>query len=143
MKLRLFALACMTVAVILSAWPAAALAGGRIISAVLGTGATENDEITGAASTFAPDIAKIYCTWVADGADLGAPVRGAWIATDVGAAAPANHKIDEASVELSESGTGTFTLSKPNAGFPVGKYRIEIYLDKRLAKTVPFTIQGK
>jgi hypothetical protein len=120
-----------------------AVGQGRIIRAVLGTGATNNYEIINPTTVFAPDTPKIYCAWTAEGVKGGTPVRGAWIAEDVGNVAPPNYKIDEATLTLPVAGKGTFTLSKPNTGFPVGKYRLEIYFDKDLVKTVPFTVKAK
>jgi uncharacterized membrane protein len=38
---------------------------------------------------------------------------------------------------------GSFALNKPNTGFPVGKYRVELYLGGTLAKTLPFTVKAK
>ena len=38
---------------------------------------------------------------------------------------------------------GYFSLSKPNNGFPVGKYRLEIYMGNDLLKTIIFTVKPK
>jgi len=117
----------------------------RISKAVLGTGATPTYEIINPGSEFAPDTAKIYCAWKAEGIAAHTQVRGAWIAEDVGTAAKPNFKIDEATFTSQTAGTavGAFALNKPNRGFPVGKYRLEIYLGQTLAKTVPFTVKAK
>lgn len=124
-------------------WPLITAEQGRVTQAVLGTGATADMEIVNPATEFAPDIPKIYCAWKVEGVKGGTPVRGVWIADDVGKVAPPNYKIDEATVTLPIINKGTFALSKPNKGFPVGKYRLEIYLGKDLAKSVPFTVKAK
>ena len=68
-------------------------------------------------------------------------MRGVWIAESVGDAAPANTKIIEKTLSLSPAiDRGTFSLSKGNRDFPPGKYRLEIYVENELMKTVPFTI---
>ncbi len=54
-----------------------------------------------------------------------------------------NYKLDEAVLNLPVFNQGSFTLSKPNRGWPPGKYRLEIYLGKDLVKTVPFTVRAK
>lgn len=125
--------------------PAIAADQARISKAVLGTGATPTYEIINLATEFAPDTAKIYCAWKAEGVAAGTQVRGAWIAEDVGSVAPKNFKIDEATFISPTAGSamGAFALNKPNKGFPVGKYRLEIYLGQTLAKTVPFTVKAK
>ena len=56
-------------------------------------------------------------------------------------AAPANTKIDEASLTADQDNFfGASTLSKPTKGWPVGKYKVEIYVGDDLATTVSFTI---
>lgn len=125
--------------------PTVAAGQGRISSAVLGTGVTDKYEIVNPTSEFSPDTAKIYCAWKTEGLKAGTAVRGVWIAENVGNVAPPNYKIDEATF-TPPSGTasqGAFALNKPNKGFPVGKYRLEIYLGKDLAKTVPFTVKAR
>ncbi|HWX55155.1 MAG TPA: hypothetical protein VN176_11255 [Verrucomicrobiae bacterium] len=117
----------------------------RVTQAVLGLGTTEKYEIVNPTSEFKPDTPKIYCAWKVEGAKSGTPVRGVWIAVDVGSVAPPNYKIDEATFTppIGSPDNGSFALSKPNTGFPPGKYRLEIYLDKTLAKTLSFTVKGK
>jgi hypothetical protein len=123
--------------------PNLAVAQSRITEAAIGLGTTGKDEIVNPTTQFAPDVPKIFCTWVARGVDGDTAVRGVWIAEDVGDVAPANYKIDEATLKIPGNATGTFSLSKPNNGFPIGKYRVEIYLGDDLAKTIPFTVKGK
>jgi hypothetical protein len=115
----------------------------RIAQAVLGTGATDNYEIVNPTTVFMQDTPKIFCAWKADGLKTGTPIRGVFIAEDVGKAAPPNYKIDEATINLPSSGKGRFSLSKPNNGFPPGKYRLEIYLGKEIARTLQFTVKAK
>src|SRR5215467_2420003 len=66
----------------------------RISKAVLGTGTTATYEIINPGAEFAPDTAKIYCAWKAEGVAAGTQVRGVWIAEDVGTVAKPNFKID-------------------------------------------------
>lgn len=115
---------------------------GRILKAEMGTGRTENYEIVNPTTEFARDTPKIFCVWKTDGVKIGTTVRGVWFAEDVGNVAPPNYKLDEAALNLPFN-EGSFTLSKPNRGWPPGKYRLEIYLGKDLAKTVPFTVRAK
>jgi hypothetical protein len=125
------------------AWLARAADRPRITKAVLGTGVTENYEIVNPASEFPPDVPKIYCAWKAEGVVAGTTFRGVFLAEDVGKVAAPNYKIDEATVSLDRDGAGSFILSKPDNNFPVGKYRLEIYIGDDLAKTVPFAIKAK
>ena len=117
----------------------------RVTEAVLGQDKVDKPngyEIVKPGSVFRPDSPKIVCVFKVEGAGIGAKTRSVWIAEDVGKAAPPNYKIAEKSLVLPFLDSGAFSLSKPNNGFPVGSYRLEIYLGDRLAKTLKFSIQA-
>lgn len=143
MKAALFETLACCLSMVFAAQPGAAQGAGRITKAELGTGATDRYEIVNPATEFRPDTAKIVCVWKAEGILKRTSVRGVWIAVDVGNVAPPNYKIDEAEAHLVVMTEGTLSLSKPTNGFPVGKYRLEVYVGKELAKTIPFTVKAK
>ncbi len=92
-------------------------------------------------TTFSSDIPKIYARWQGETLQKGDKIRCVWIAEDVGDVAPKNYKVDETSTTADgPRGSGTFTLSKPNKGWPVGKYRAEFYQGDQLVETVRFEI---
>ena len=70
-----------------------------------------------------------------------------WIAEDVGAAAPANAVIAtlNESVKDVQAGLKNYVVnskvSKPTAGWPVGKYRVEVSYNDKLVTTARFSIQ--
>ena len=89
-------------------------------------------------------MAKIYAFWIGDAIEKDDSIRCVWIAEDVGEAAPKETKIDESTLEATkDNDKGAFTLSKPTNGWPVGKYRVEIYVEDELAETLKFTIAAK
>lgn len=105
---------------------------------------------------FKPDTSKIYVIWKSDQLKEGQSIKSVWIADDTHNVVPANYKIDEATFDLNKSFKekmmsvlpgnywhGNFSLSKPNAGWPVGKYHVDIYVDNQLVKTIPFTIASE
>ncbi len=95
------------------------------------------------ASSFAADVLKLYAFFRTKGTEKGEKLRAVWIAEDVGEAAPTNTKIDESTLTADQDDFyGAFSLSKPNKGWPLGKYRVEIYDGDELATTVKFTIKG-
>jgi hypothetical protein len=100
-------------------------------------------ELTGEPTTmFDTDLPKIYVRWQGEELKKGDKIRIVWIAEDVGAAAPKNYKVSEASeVADGPRAFGTFTLSRPNKGWPPGKYRVEMYDGDQLADTIKFTIK--
>jgi hypothetical protein len=99
------------------------------------------DADTKPATSFASDTPKLYAFFRSKGTEKGDKLRGVWIAEDVGDAAPANTKIDEATLTGDEDNFhGAFSLSKPGKGWPVGKYKVEIYDEDELVTTVRFAI---
>ncbi len=99
------------------------------------------DQKTKPTDTFSPDAAKLYAFFRSTGLQEGDKVRAVWIAEDVGTAAPANTKIDEASLTANGEGFhGAFSLSRPDKGWPPGRYRVDIYLGEKVATSVKFTI---
>ncbi len=65
-------------------------------------------------------------------------LKAVWIAVDVADVEP-NLKINETEF-TSGSGLVHFQLSNENL-WPVGKYKVEIYLDGKLAKTLEFEVR--
>ncbi len=99
------------------------------------------DGNTKPATSFAADVPKLFAFFRSTGTVKGDVFRGVWIAEDVGAAAPPNTKIDEASLTADEDDFhGAISITKPTKGWPVGKYRVEIYVGDDLATTVQFAI---
>jgi hypothetical protein len=102
-----------------------------------------DSEVGEAKTTFPADIPKLYALFKTKGAKDGDKIRGTWIAIDVGDAAPPNAKIDERIFDAEgDTDDGLFSLGKPTNGWPVGKYRFEIYVNDKLATSVNFTIKG-
>jgi hypothetical protein len=94
-------------------------------------------------TNFAPDVPELFAMFKTKGAQSGDKLRGVWIAEYVGSAAPADSKIDEKTVTMDgDTDDGDLSLSKPTTGWPVGKYRLEIYVNDKLVTTTRFTIEG-
>jgi hypothetical protein len=97
-----------------------------------------------AKTTFPADTPKLYALFKTKGMKDGDKIRGTWIAIDVGDEAPPNTKLDERTFDAEgDTDDGEFTLNKPTDGWPVGKYRIEIYVNAELATSVKFTIKAE
>ncbi|HLY57939.1 MAG TPA: hypothetical protein VKS60_20420 [Stellaceae bacterium] len=142
MNWRLLTLAGAVAGSLLCAAPLAARADSSVTDIALGTGATADNEITGESTKFAPDTADIFCVLEFEGSDTVKAIRGMLIAVDVGAKAPPNFKVLEKTLDFNnDSGNAKFDFSKPNAGWPVGKYKVDVYLNDKLAKSAPFTVE--
>lgn len=94
-------------------------------------------------ATLPADSAAIYLSAeVTDEVGSGSKITVSWIAVDTNGVAPANYKIDEASFDIgSLENHVNASLSKPNAGFPVGKYEAVLSVDGKVMKTVDFSIK--
>ncbi len=94
-------------------------------------------------TTFTPDTEKIYALFKTIGAKNGDKLRGVLIAEDVGDVAPANSKVLETKLDLEgDTDDGDFNFSKPTSGWPVGKYRVDIYLNDELVTAAKFTVKA-
>jgi hypothetical protein len=101
------------------------------------------DEDSKPTASFSADVPQIMVFFHSSGTKEGDKIKGVWIAEDVGDAAPANTKIDESIITADKDDAhGGFKLYKPTKGWPVGKYKIDIYDGDKLATTVKFTIGG-
>jgi hypothetical protein len=97
---------------------------------------------TSAQTVFAPDAPTIVLHAEVQDMPKGAKIAADWIAvkTDV---APANYKIDSAAIEIDKdiaSDEASFSLSRPNAGWPVGDYRVDLSINGKVAKSAPFKV---
>jgi hypothetical protein len=97
-------------------------------------------EYGAAATRFPVNTPQIACAWEVEGVEAGTEIVGAWVAADTAGATAPNYKIDEAKLTLAGPTSGTFTLSKSMEEWPMGSYRVEIFLSGKLVKTVPFLI---
>jgi outer membrane usher protein FimD/PapC len=101
------------------------------------------DENTKPADSFSPTTPQLNAFFQSAGTHAGDKLRGVWIATDVGDAAPKDTKINEATITADKDDFhGGFTLTKPTRGWPPGQYRIELYLNGSLVTTVKFTVDA-
>jgi hypothetical protein len=94
-------------------------------------------------TTFASNTPKLYAIFKTEGAKTGDKIRGVLIAEDVGDVAPANTKVLETILDMEgDTEAGDFNFDKPTNDWPVGKYRVEIYVNDELATMAKFTIKA-
>jgi hypothetical protein len=94
-----------------------------------------------AKAAFGKDTPKIYLTAKLVDVPSGTKLRSEWIAVKT-QVAPPNYKID--SVDLTtaaDSSRANFSFSKPNAGWPQGDYRVDLFINGKKSTSVPFQIK--
>jgi hypothetical protein len=89
---------------------------------------------------FKESAPTVYARWHGRGLRDKAQIRAVFTAENV-AGITANSQIDEMETTAPAANSGgTFALSRPEAGWTSGDYRVEFYLDDALADTVKFKI---
>jgi len=132
-----------------SRWVAAAIAiaaGLGISPAVLAASPRYTDLVLSdtrdgpAKATFKPQTAKIFLRSKIVDVPAGSAVKGAWIAEKT-KVVPPNYKIDEKEMKAGGAMNEiTYSLSKPNAGWPEGDYRVDLFINGHPAGNVKFKI---
>ena len=103
-----------------------------------------NDDDNTSQEVFAPDTPKIFLhAQLLNIANEKTSLGAVWIAEKTDAAPP-NFKIDSIALNAGRSmNLATFSLSKPNSGWPVGEYRVELSIDGEAAQVVHFKVAQK
>jgi hypothetical protein len=95
----------------------------------------------GLKTEFKSDVANIYVRWRGHGLPVGANVRVAWVAEDVGDLVEPNFIVDETeTTAAAPDASARFTLGRPPDGWAEGKYRLEFYVNDELEETIRVTI---
>jgi len=90
---------------------------------------------------FSPDTPEIHNVLGLENVQAGTKIKADWIGINI-ADTP---NLNIGSLEVVLKGTdkkAQFTLMKPETGWPVGKYKIDIYINGKLATVVPFSVAG-
>jgi len=70
----------------------------------------------------------------------GTKVQGTWVSVD--AIETPNYQIDSSEVVTKAQGDARvhFQISKPQKGWPVGSYRLDINVDGKFITSIPFSV---
>jgi hypothetical protein len=94
-------------------------------------------------SAFKPDSQFVYVMFTLADAPRGTLVRCLWFAEKV-EVAPPDYKLYEAEVRMGGGGVndkGNCWISRPNNGWPVGRYRVELYVAERKGRALRFNVR--
>ena len=88
------------------------------------------DQFGKVSTRFSTDTPQIYVRWQGQRLRKGGKVKAVWIAENIGEDFPQDYKVDEASATVeSQNAHGAFMLARPEAGWAIGDYRVEFYVD--------------
>ncbi len=123
------------------------LAGCRFSSAKI-TGSSLTDEFDRkevkakrTRTVFATNQEKIYDVVSYAYCPKGTKVAVVWKYLGGPPGSPPPQQIDRVEQEIRGTGRVAFSLSRPNKGWPRGKYAAEIYLNDKLARTDTFEVK--
>jgi hypothetical protein len=129
-------------------WIGSVIAAGMLLAAAAWAGEPRfegmvlSDSKGGAAkNVFSPKTAKVFLTGKLQDMPAGAKVKAVWIAEKT-KAAPPNYQID-ATEHTTSRGTNnaSFALNGPSAGWPVGDYRVDLFINGKPAGTQRFSVK--
>ncbi len=109
-----------------------------ISSAELSRGFTDGKAVD-PTSTFAQTDNPLHYIVTLSSAPDDTKVKAVWTAVDAGDGQIKDQKIDETELPTG-SGSLNFTLASKQA-WPVGKYKVDLYLNSKLDRTAEFTVQ--
>jgi hypothetical protein len=138
MKRIVTALVSALVLVSLTSLPAASAA--RIVSITFCEQVSEDGTVPiNVMNRFGGDAPSIHAVIAIEKAKKGSTIKGAWISVD--AIETPNYEIDAAEA-TAPSGDAVvhFALSRPNNGWPQGKYKLDVYIDGEFAVSAPFSV---
>jgi hypothetical protein len=93
-----------------------------------------------AKQVFAPTTPKVFLSTKLVDVPKGAKLKAAWIAEKT-KVAPPNYQIDSTELDVGPlMNRATFSMSKPNAGWPPGDYRVDLAINGKLLNTVRFKV---
>jgi len=100
----------------------------------------DNFEPVGVTDTYAVDQAVFHAVVSLANAPSDTTVKAVWTAVDVGDAAEPGTVVDETEVTAEGSRNIDFTLTSDSGQWPVGTYKVDIYLDGELDRTLNFSV---
>lgn len=109
---------------------------GRIHSAYT----TDSKETQNEKSVFSPETPKVYVGYTLADVNPGSKLKVVWTAEKV-TGVQENSVMTSTETTATTMVAGMFSYSKPPKGWPAGVYRIDLFVDGRLDKTLRFTVR--
>ena len=94
-----------------------------------------------ATDIFTTDIPEIFCSVKLSYAPADTEVKAEWIYVQGELEGTENYLIDDYSLTAEGTLYLSFSLTKPEAGWPKGEYKVILYVGGEEKLSVPFTVQ--
>jgi hypothetical protein len=91
---------------------------------------------------FPPDQSEFHAIATLTNAPKDSTIKAVWTAVDVGSASPPDTRLDESEVKAEGSRNIDFTLKRADKPWPPGLYKVEIYWNGKLDRTLNFVVIG-
>ena len=115
----------------------------KISNAVMATDVQgDNYDPVGVTDTYPADQPAFHAVVSVSNAPSDTKLKAVWFAVDVGDAAEPNTTIDETEVSVEGSRNVDFTLTPNSGGWPGGTYKVDLYLNGELDRSLNFTVEG-
>lgn len=107
----------------------------------------KDDNAGPAKDTYSVATPEIFLICDSANVTKGQSVKAEWIAVDTNNAAPANYKIDEKTLAVESDASdsniwhASLSLTKPNKGWPVGSYRVDLMVNGEVDQSFKFTVK--
>lgn len=111
-----------------------------IRSAEMGRG-FENDRIVNPTTVFSPKDEAINCVAILDNVTSTTKVKVVWTAIEVAGEAEGNIILGEREIVLSNRQNVVNFYLTAQREWPAGKYKADLFLNDKLARTLEFTVQ--
>ena len=92
-------------------------------------------------ASFLSDASKLYAFWQGDALKAGDKVRAIWVAEGLGRGLRDTKIAQASTTAYKPDDDGAFALARPPGGWPVGKYRVEVYVGDKLVENLKFKIE--
>jgi hypothetical protein len=130
---------CFTLAILLLLVPSV-LEAERVVSVTLCEDVAQPDLVPiNIRNQFGSEIPEIHAVILLEELNPDTTLKAAWVSVD--AIDVPNHEI-EAVEKVAQQGNATFhtSITKPDKGWPAGNYKLNIYINERLATIATFSI---
>ncbi len=100
----------------------------------------DNYEPVGVTDSYPSDQPAFHAVVTISNAPGDTKVKAVWTAVDLGSAAAPNTTIDETELTVEGSRNIDFALTPSGAAWPPGAYKVDLYLNGKLDRTLNFTV---